>query len=245
MSTFQGKVALVTGGGSGIGKSVAETFAREGAKVVVTGRRLDPLQALSARYPESIAFVQADVTKSGDARKAVDFTVEKFGRLDVLVNNAGTFVHKPLVETTDEDIAHVFAVNVSGVLAFSREAVPHLQKVKGNIVTISSAVGTGVMPNSSAYSGTKAAVDHISRVLAVELGPVGIRVNVVSPGVTKTDMAAPLLQDDGFTAGIVGQTPLGRIGLPEDIANVVSLLASDKAGWVTGQVVTASGGLLL
>ena len=242
---FSGKIALVTGGGTGIGKSITETFVSRGAKVVITGRREAPLKELSAQYPEQIAYIQADVAKSGDAKRVIDFVVERFGQLDVLVNNAGTILMAPAVEASDEDTAHVFAVNVVGLLSFVREAVPYLTKTKGNIVNISSLAATGVMPGAAAYAGSKAAVDQISRILATELGPAAIRVNVVSPGVTRTDMAAPVVEHDETLQGMIAQTPLGRLGEPIDIARVVAFIASDEAGWVTGQILGASGGIFL
>ena len=242
---FAGKVALVTGGGTGIGKSITETLIARGANVVITGRREAPLQELSAKYPTKLAYISTDVTRSGDAKKAVDFAVERFGQLDVLVNNAGTFLMGPTVEINDEDIAHLYAVNVQGVLSFSREAIPHLSKTKGNIVNISSGLATGVMPGTAAYSGTKAAVDQITRVLAAELGAAGIRVNVVSPGVTRTDMAAPVLGNEETMQGMIAQTPLGRLGEPLDIARAVAFVASEESAWVTGQIIGATGGMLL
>ncbi|MBL4846579.1 MAG: SDR family oxidoreductase [Planctomycetes bacterium] len=245
MSNFQNKVVLITGGGTGIGQSIAERFKDLGAKVVVVGRREAPLKELADSAPDAIAYTLADVTKSEDLRAAVAFTVKRFGRLDVLVNNAGAFVAGPLVETSDEQIAQLLNVNVAGVLLASREALNELSKTKGSIVNVSSTVATGVIPGMVLYSATKAAVDQLTRVLAAEVGPAGVRVNTVSPGITQTDMAAPLLNDDATREGMVADTPLGRVGLPEDIARVATFLASDEAGWVTGQIVAASGGLLL
>lgn len=242
---LNGKVALVTGGGTGIGKSITETFVSRGAKVVITGRREAPLKELKTLYPKQVDYIQADVARSGDAKKAVNFAVEQFGQLDVLVNNAGALLMAPTVEASDEDTAHVFAVNVLGVLSFVREAIPYLTQTKGNIINISSLAATGVMPGAAAYSGSKAAVDQISRILATELGPAGIRVNVVSPGVTRTDMAASVVEHDEILQGMIAQTPLRRVGEPIDIARVVAFVASDEAGWVTGQIIGASGGIFL
>jgi NAD(P)-dependent dehydrogenase (short-subunit alcohol dehydrogenase family) len=242
--TVQDKVALITGGGTGIGRGIAQSLRAGGAKVVVVGRREAPLAALAAEDPE-IAYTTADVTKSEEVRAAIEFTRERFGRLDLLVNNAGVFVAKPHVETSDEEIARLLAVNVGGVLTASREALSSLSETKGSIVNISSVVGTGVGAGMVTYSATKAAVDHLTRVLAAEVGPSGVRVNAVSPGLTRTDMAEPILADEASKTGMVSQTPLGRLGEPEDIARVVTFLASDAAAWVTGQVVASSGGLML
>ncbi|MBK06660.1 MAG: hypothetical protein CL920_23470 [Deltaproteobacteria bacterium] len=243
MGQFNNKVAIVTGGGTGIGKQMTESLVAEGAKVVITGRRRGPLEALSQKHPEQIYFVQADVSKPNDPKRVVEYTIETLGQLDILINNAGTFASAPLVETSDEDITRVLNVNILGVLAFSREAIPYLSKTNGNIVNTSSVVATGVMPGISVYAASKAAVDHITRTLAAELGPQGIRVNAVSPGMTRTDMAAPMLEQ--MEESFAQQTPLARIGNPIDIANVALFLASNKAGWVTGQVLASSGGLML
>lgn len=242
--TVQDKVALITGGGTGIGRGIALSLRAAGAKVVVVGRREAPLAALAAEDPE-IAYTTADVTKTEDIRAAIAFTRERFGKLDVLVNNAGVFVAKPHVETSDEEIALQLAVNVGGVLVASREALPALSETKGSIVNISSVVAKAAGPGLVTYSATKAAVDHLTRVLAAEVGQAGVRVNAVSPGLTRSEMSEPLLADEETRRGYISQTPFGRLGEPEDIAQVVTFLASDAAGWVTGQVVAASGGLLL
>lgn len=245
MSTFAGKVALVTGGGTGIGKSITEGLVAAGAKVVITGRRLEPLQAVQGAHPDNVALFQADVTKAGDPAKAVSFAIETFGQLDVLVNNAGAFLAKPITETSDDELAQMLNVNVAGVYTFTREAIPHLTKTKGNIVNISSVVATGVMAGTSAYSASKAAVDHLTRLLGAELGPAGIRVNTISPGLTRTDMSAGMLSQSEMEQAMAAQTPLGRIGEAEDIAKAVLYVASEQAEWVTGQILASSGGLLL
>ena len=245
MSTFENKVALVTGGGTGIGKAIVEGLAAKGAKVVVTGRREAPLAALAEAYPEQVAYVTADVAKAGDPRRAVDFAVERFGGIDLLVNNAAVHVSKPLVETTDEDLAWIFGVNVIGLLAVTREAVPHLVARQGSVVNVGSVASAGGLAGYSAYGTSKAAVDHLTRVLAKELGPQGVRVNAVASGMTVTDMAQPIL--DGapeFVEGLIAQTPLGRLGQPADIAPAALYLLSDDASWVTGQILQAAGGLL-
>ena len=246
MSRFDGKAVLVSGGGTGIGKAIASAFAREGARVAITGRRIEPLQALQRELGAAIVPIAADITDPAGRRRVVEEAARALGGLDVLVNNAGAFVGgKPLSETSDEELQALYGLNVIALLALTREALPHLVARKGNVVNISSAVATGVMPGAVAYSGTKAAVDHVTRVLAVELGGAGVRVNAVSPGLTETDMAAPLTSEPATRQAMEAQTPLGRIGRPEDIARVVTFLASSEAGWVTGQAVQASGGLLL
>lgn len=244
MSEQANTVVLITGGGTGIGRGIALAFREAGAEVVVVGRREEPLKSLAAE-DEGIAYTTADVTDSAQVRAAVEFTVERFGRLDVLVNNAGVFAGKALVETSDAEIAQVLAVNVGGVLATTREALPELTKTRGSIVNLSSVVATGVSAGMAVYSASKAAVEHLTRVLAVEVGPTGVRVNAVAPGLTRSEMAAPLIEDEGTYAALVGQTPLGRLGEPDDVAQAVVFLASDRARWVTGQILAASGGLML
>ena len=241
MSRFQNKVALITGGGTGIGRAAALAFIAAGGSVVVTGRREAPLKALAQEHPDAVRYLVGDITAPGQARRIVDYTVEQFGRLDTLVNNAGVAILKPLVEFTDDELDLLFAVNTKALLSLTREAIGALQKTKGAVVNISSTVSRGSVAGAAAYAGTKAAVDRITSSLAVELGPLGIRVNAVAPGFTKTDMSASV--PDEMTQGMIQQTPLGRIGDPADIARAVLFLAEDP--WVTGQSLQSSGGLML
>lgn len=245
MERLAGKVALVTGGGSGIGLAITEAFVRDGGRVVVTGRRRDPLDAVESRFPGRIAAVSADVRARGDSARALAITLERFGNLDILVNNAGIFSRAPLGETEDDAIAEMLDVNFRGVLSWSRDALPHLAARKGCIVNVSSAASLYARPGLAAYGGSKAALNHATRILAAELGPMGVRVNAVAPGLTRTEMTAPILEDPARLDRMLSQTALGRIGEPEDIAKVVVFLASDDAAWVTGQTIAASGGLFL
>jgi len=243
MSRFAGKVALVTGGGTGIGRAVAVALVAEGAKVVVTGRREDPLKELVGQHPDEIRYITTDVTQKGAPAQAVGFAIEQFGRLDVIVNSAGLGTLGPLVDLDDDALAQTLAVNVQGTVATIREAIPHLAKRGGAIVNISSTLARASMPGAAVYSGAKAAVERITSALAVELGPQGIRVNSVAPGLTETDMSAGAPPE--MVGGMVAQTPLGRLGQPEDIAKAVVFLASDDASWITGQVLQSSGGLMV
>ena len=245
MKAFENKVVLITGGGTGIGKAAAVAFLAEGAKVVIAGRRQSVLEATTKELGASAHFVVGDVSKSGEPKAIVDEAIAKCGQLDVLVNNAGAFSMGPLMETSDEEIERIYRTNVFATLALSREALPHLIKTKGSIINISSTVSSGVMAGSSVYASSKAAVDHITRTLAAEYGPNGVRVNAVAPGLTATDMSTGARSDEQMLAMMVGQTPMGRVGEPPEVAKAVLLLAGHEAGWITGQVVQASGGLML
>lgn len=249
-SKFENKVVLITGGGTGIGKATAVAFIAEGAKVVIAGRRQSVLEATAKELGEStpgasVHFVVGDVSKSGEPKAIVDETIAKYGQLDVLVNNAGTWLMAPLGETSDEEIERVYRTNVFATLALCREALPYLSKTKGSVINISSTVSRGVMAGTSVYASSKAAVDHATRNLAAEYGPSGVRFNVVAPGGTTTDMTTELLSDGQMREMMIGMTPMGRIGEPSDIAKAVLLLASDDAGWITGQIVQVSGGMML
>lgn len=244
MNRFEGKVALVTGGGTGIGRAVAEAFVAEGGKVVVVGRRKEPLAALAAEHADKISIMQADVSKPEDIRSVMKAISKDPGRLDTLVNNAGVGILKPLSETSDEELSLMTEVNINGGLRLIREALPLLTKARGSIVNIGSTGSTFTIPGTAAYAGTKSAVDRFTRSLGAELGPLGVRVNAVAPGMTETDMANGVL-DQAIFDQMVAQTPLGRAGQPQDIAKAVLFLASEDSAWITGQVLQSSGGLML
>ncbi len=239
-----GKVAVITGGGTGIGRATAEAFVAEGASVLIVGRREEPIQELAGKYDRGLTYLQADVTQPGMAKSIVKHAVEMFGRLDVLVNNAGVAVIKPLSMITDDEIDGMLATNLKALLVMSREAVPALEKSKGSIINLSSVAAQTALPGMSAYAATKSGVDRISKILAAELGPMGIRVNAVAPGLTKTDMLS-VMPEEVLTQLVNEATALRRLGEPEDVAQSLVWLASDHAGWITGQVVQASGGLML
>ena len=243
MSDFNDKVVIVTGGGTGIGRAITETFAKSGAKVLITGRREAPLQELSQSFPEKVSIIQADVTKAEDRKKIIQTAIERYGQIDVLVNNAGANPTGPIQESTDEDFVEAYMTNLVAPAALIREAIPHLSKTKGSVVSTSTIGARAVFSGMSAYSCSKAALDHLTRIAAVELGPLGIRVNAVAPGMVKTPMAAPFIDQMGDM--MVSMTPLGRLGEPIDIAQAVLMLASDNAGWVTGQILDTSGGLMV
>lgn len=245
MGSLEGKVSLVTGGGTGIGRAVAERFAREGARVMVAGRRLGPLEECVAFDPERIAAVRMDLGEAGDRERALDATLKRFGKLDILVNNAAASVCKPFLDHTAEEIQRVIHVNLVSTALLLSSALPHVIAQRGVVVNVGSAAAHyTAMPGAmlSAYAASKAGLDQLTRVLAVELGALGVRVNGVAPGFTDTEIAAEAFAIPEVVAAQVAATPLGRVGQPDDVARVVHFLASDEAKWVTGQIIDATGG---
>lgn len=246
MGMLEGKVALITGAGTGIGKGTALMFAEHGAKVVIAARREAPLLEVCAKAPESISHVQMDLASHADRARALATVIERHGRLDVLVSNAGYQLWKSFEETTDEEIDQLFYTNLSSTTRLIKQALPLLEKSGGNVVIISSTASRYIAVPSqklSVYSASKAGLNQLARTLAPELGPRGIRINVVAPGVTRGEYADASLESDPENAKwILSTTSLGRFGEPQDIAPCVVFLASDMASWVTGQVLDASGG---
>jgi NAD(P)-dependent dehydrogenase (short-subunit alcohol dehydrogenase family) len=241
---FEDRVVLITGGGTGIGRAAAELFVARGARVVITGRRAQPLEEVTAMHPGRIVASVGNVADESGPSRAVARAVEAFGGLDVLVNNASLWVTKSIGDLTDDDIFQTLAINQAATLRMIREALPHLVARRGNIVNLSSTGAQRPMADNALYAGSKAAVEAITRCLAVELGPSGIRVNTVAPGATDTEMLASSLTDEvrQLTASV---TPLGRMGQAEDVARAIVWLAGPEAGWITGQVVQSSGGIML
>ncbi|CAO4175550.1 glucose 1-dehydrogenase [Methylorubrum populi] len=247
MAKLDGKVAVVTGASKGIGAAIAKALAKDGAAVVVNYASSKAgadsvVEAITSAGGKAIA-VQGDVSKAAQAHGLIEAAVSQFGRLDVLVNNSGVYEFASIEEVTEEHYRRLFDINVLGVLLATQAAAKHLGE-GGSVVNISSAITHVNTPNASVYSGTKGALNAISGVLANELAPRRIRVNTVSPGfvVTEGTHSAGIVGSE-MEAGFVAQTPLGRAGRPDDIADVVTFLASDEARWLTGEVITASGGI--
>jgi 3-oxoacyl-[acyl-carrier protein] reductase len=247
MVKLNGKVAIVSGASKGIGAAIAEKLAEDGASVVVN-------YAKSAKLAETVVSrikaqggkakaVQADVSRPAEARKLVEAAVGEFGKLDILVNNAGVFEFLPLAAVHEEHFDRQFDLNVKGLLFATQAAANAFGDRGGSVINISSVASMSAPANGSVYSATKAAVDAVTKSLAAELGPKKILVNSVLPGFTETEGVQAMEGSDQFRAHFVPQTPLGRAGQPRDIANVVSFLASEEAGWITGQMIPVSGGL--
>lgn len=248
MSKLTGKVAVVTGAAKGIGASIAKNLAAQGASVVVNyAASKDGAERVVAEITKdggkAIA-VQGDVSKTADVQKLFAAAKKAYGTVDVLVNNAGVYQFAPLEAITEEEFHREYNINVLGLLLATQEAVKHFPAEGGSVINISSAVTTITVPNSALYSGTKGAVDAITRVLAKDLGPKNIRVNAINPGVVETEgtHTAGVIGTD-FEKQVAAQTPLGRIGQPNEIASIATFLASNDSGWITGETLLASGGL--
>jgi 3-oxoacyl-[acyl-carrier protein] reductase len=248
LKKLEGQVAVVTGASKGIGAAIAEHLAEAGAAVVVNYAASKAgaeavIQRIRQAGGKAVA-AQADVSKPGDVRRLFAEAKKAFGKLDILVNNAGVYEFAPLEAISAEHFHKHFDLNVLGLLLATQEAVKHFGPSGGSIINISSGAATAAPPNTSVYSGSKAAVNAITRSLAQELGPRKIRVNVVSPGVTETDgLHATGISGSDFQRQLEAQTPLGRVGRPNDIAPAVVFLASAESAWITGENLYVSGGL--
>jgi len=248
MGKLANKVAVVTGASKGIGADIAKSLAAEGASVVVnyaTSREgADKVvAAITAKGGKAIA-VQGDVSKQADITRLFAETQKAFGRLDVLVNNAGIYAFAPLDQITEELFHNQFNLNVLGLLLTTKEAAKYFSNEGGSIINISSAVTTLYPPGSATYTATKASVDAITVILSKELGPKKIRVNAINPGMIETEgvHAAGFAEGD-FRKSIEAQTPLGRIGQPDDISPTAVYLASADSKYVNGQTLNISGGI--
>jgi 3-oxoacyl-[acyl-carrier protein] reductase len=242
---LEGKTALVTGAGSGIGKCIAEIYAREGAWVALADVNLDAAKSAALAIGNNAIAVRCDVTKRSDIDAAITETLSAFGGLDILVNNAGsTHVNKPFLEIDEADYDRIFAVNVKGIFQFCQAIVPHYRKQKsGAIINIGSTAGIRPRPGLSAYNATKGAVHLLTKSLAVELAPDNIRVCAIAPVATDTPLLSSFLGPaEGQREKFVASVPLGRLAKPQDIANAALFLASADADFVTGNIVEVDGG---
>jgi 3-oxoacyl-[acyl-carrier protein] reductase len=247
MSKLKNKVAVVTGASKGIGAAIAKALAAEGAAVVVNyasskAGAESTVAAITKAGGKAVA-VGGDVSKAAEAQGIVAAAIKNYGRLDILVNNSGVYEFAKVDAISEEHFHKIFNINVLGLLLTTQAAVKHLGE-GGSIINIGSSITSLTPPDTAVYTASKGAVDMITRVFAKEFGPRKIRVNSINPGLTVTEgvHAQGVLGTD-FETGLVGQTPLGRLGQPGDIASVAVFLASDDSAWLTGEHIHASGGL--
>jgi 3-oxoacyl-[acyl-carrier protein] reductase len=247
MAKLSGKVAVVTGASKGIGAAIAEELAKDGASVVVNySSSAAGAEAVVAKIKAAGGKAKAlcaDVSKPAEARQLIDAAVSEFGRIDILVNNAAVYDFLPLHQITEAHFDRMFDLNVRGLLFATQAAAGAFGDRGGSIINIGSMASLSPPPGGSVYSATKGAVDVLTRGLAAELGPKKILVNAVLPGPVETEGTQSMAEWSQFKAMLLPLTPLGRVGQPRDIAPVVSFLASEDAGWITGQILQAAGGL--
>ncbi len=244
MQRFTDKVVIVTGAASGLGEATARRFSEEGARTVLVDHQPEAVNKVAAELPADRTMAQvADVSSSAAVEAMVQAAVARFGRLDVLVNNAGVLVSGDPATLTDEQWRRVMSVDVDSVFYGCRAAIPHLEKTRGSIVNTASVSGTGGDWGMSPYNAAKGAVVNLTRALALDLGRKGIRVNAVCPTFTRTGMTAEALGDKALIAKFEERIPLGRICEPHEVAAVIAFLASDDASFMTGANVPVDGGV--
>ena len=243
---LSGKVAIVTGGSRGIGKATASLLAQHGANMVITSKNNSSLQN-AAKEMNNVVSIPGDIRKNADVENVVKVTLEKFGRIDILVNNAGIFPKvKPLHEISEEEWNDVIDINLTGQFRFTKAVIPHLMKTNGCIVNVSSDAGLKSFENfeADAYTASKGALVLLTKAWAVEYAKHKIRVNCVCPGIVETDMTSPWLESEADRAMAVAEHPIGRIGMPEDVAKAILYLVSDDSSWVTGAILPVDGGII-
>jgi NAD(P)-dependent dehydrogenase (short-subunit alcohol dehydrogenase family) len=244
---LSGKVAIVTGAGSGIGRAIAIAFAREGARVVLVGRRSLPLEAVALEIGANALSISGDISRPEDIQRIVAETVANFGRLDILVNNAAKLVAGTAESHSEEEWDDTFNTNVRGLWLLCRAAIPHMSKAGGgSIINISSVLGLVGAKNRLAYGASKGAVTLMTRAMALDHAHEHIRVNAICPGIVDTELVAQFINNapdpEGMRKQRIALHPLGRFGQPEDIAHAAVYLASDESAWVTGTAMPVDGG---
>lgn len=244
MTSLTGKVALVTGASRGIGRAIAERLGEDGASMIVNyhqseNRAQEVVETIVARGGQALA-LQADISKLSEIRRLFQEAEDHFGPLDILINNAGIGFLRPTAEMTEEEFDRLFALNTKGTFFALQEAARHIRD-GGRIVSLSTGATIAITPGFGAYAGSKAAVEQFSLALSKELGPRGITVNTILPALVDT---GTLVLPEEVIAQLIQQTPLGRLGQPRDIADIIAFLVSDQARWMTGQTIRVGGGLI-
>lgn len=240
----QSKVVIVTGAGSGIGEATAKRFLSEGYRVAVCDTKMSKLKESFGDYSQdSLLMTETDISREGQVEAFVKQVIQKFGRLDVLVNNAGVYHEGKIEDTTTEQWRRIMSTDLDGVFFMSRACLPHLKKSKGSIINISSASGLGGDAEAFAYDTAKGGVTNMTRALAIDTAKDGVRVNAVCPTFTKTDLTADMFKDKKLVKDMVDRIPMGRYGEPEDIACAVFMLAGPDARFITGVNLPVDGGL--
>lgn len=237
------KIAIITGGGSGIGKAIAQAFVREGAKVVIAGRDRNKLEAAAAEIGGDCLAVSADISKPNDVQKLVSATIDKFQRIHILVNNAAVLLPGTAESISEQDFDQTFAINVRGLWLMSRGVLPHMRAARGgSIVNIASVLSMVGARSRVAYAASKGAVMAMTKAMALDHAAENIRVNCICPGIVETEMVTKFNTDEAARRQREAMHPMGRFGQPEEVAGAAVFLASDESGWTTGSVLTIDGG---
>jgi NAD(P)-dependent dehydrogenase (short-subunit alcohol dehydrogenase family) len=239
------KIAIVTGGGSGIGLAITEKFIQSDIHTIIIGRDEKKLCAAKQKFGELCEAITGDLTDLPSIPKLVNGIIEKHGRIDILVNNAGINMKKEFTQVTDEEFQKILLTNVTAVFSLSREVVKCMleKEIKGSIINISSMASQYGIPKVIAYTASKSAIEGMTRAMAVDLSPKGIRVNCIAPGFIETDMSAKALNNDPERKNkVLGRTPMGTLGQPADIGDAALFLSSDAAQYITGVILPVDGG---